>query len=47
MIGEKVLEINSPTSSAIQINNLKSGVYLFKCETTKGKRFIKKVMVTN
>ena len=46
MLGEKVLEINSPSTNAIPTNQLKSGVYLFKCETTKGKRFIKKVMVT-
>ena len=32
--------------NAIQINQLQSGVYLLKCETAKGKRFIKKVMVT-
>ena len=33
-------------TNAIPINQLQSGFYLFKCETAKGKRFIKKVMVT-
>ncbi len=46
MLGEKVMEVNLPTSKAIQINTLQAGVYIFNCETTKGKRYVKKVMVT-
>ena len=36
----------SNATNAIPIIQLHSGVYLLKCETAKGKRFIKKVMVT-
>ncbi len=46
ILGERILEVNSPTNNAIQISQLPSGVYLFNCETTKGKRYVKKVVVT-
>ncbi len=35
----------SNATNAIPINQLQAGVYLLKCETVKGKRYVKKLIV--
>ncbi len=45
ILGERIMEVNSPINNTIQISQLPSGVYLFKCETTKGKHYVKKLIV--